>query len=128
MTEFLDSIHSAAHSQEVFALGGCNPVVSLDPSTGIFTASPLHLGFRLYINKSYAALAATPGLLDAFTSSTHDALGIAFNGPPIVNLGLNTPSSETEVYIRSTFASAWPNASQGMFLILLVAVKPSLQA
>ena len=33
----------------------------MDPLTGIFTASPKHLGFRLYINMSYAALTATPG-------------------------------------------------------------------
>ena len=97
-------------TQDVYALGNCNPVVSLDPSTGIFTASPIHLGFRLHVNKSYTALAATPGQLDAFIASTREALAIAFKGP--LTLGLDMPS-ETEVYIRSTFASAWPNATQG---------------
>ena len=82
----------------------------MDPSTGIFTTSPIHLGFRLYVNKSYSALAATPGQLDAFISSTREALAIAFKGP--LTQGPNTPS-ETEVYIRSVFASAWPNATQG---------------
>ena len=102
--------------QDIYALGGCNPVVSLDLSTGIFIASPIHLGFRLHVNKSYAALAATPGQLDAFTSSTRDALVIAFKGP----LSLIRPSRETEVYIRSIFASAWPNAAQGARLIIFV--------
>ena len=48
-------------AQAIVALGNCNPSISMDPLTGIYTASPKHLGFRLYINMSYAALAATPG-------------------------------------------------------------------
>ena len=93
-------------------------MVSLDPSTGIFTASPIHLGFRLHVNKSYSALAATPGQLDAFISSTRGALAIAFKGP--ITLGrdaVHAASSETEVYIRSVLPSAWPNAAQGTYLL-----------
>ena len=92
-------------------------MVSLDPSTGIFTASPIHLGFRLHVNKSYSALAATPGQLDAFISSTRGALVIAFKGPITRDLDAVNAASETEVYIRSVLPSAWPNASQGTYFI-----------
>ena len=89
-------------------------MVSLNVSSGILTASPLHLGFRLYVNKSYATLAAAPGQLDAFTTSTREALTTVFQG----RLSLTTATRATEVYIRSVFASAWPNAVQGMRLLL----------
>ena len=91
-------------------------MVSFDPSTSIFTASPIHLGFRLHINKSYTALIATPGQLHAFIASTHDAIVTVFRGPSTEYLDI---ANATEVYIRDTFASAWPNAAQGMCLIIL---------
>ena len=95
----------------MYALGNCNPVVSLDALSGVFSISSTRLGFRLYVNLSYAALADT-GQLNTFISSTRDAIAIAFRGP----IGLNTDTpSLTKVYIRSMYASAWPNTTQGTF-------------
>ena len=63
------------------------------------------------------ALTSTPGLLDSFASSTHNALVNAFTRP--VTPGVNA-TSVTEIYIRTTFASAWPDATQGIRLIHMV--------
>ena len=98
--------------QASIAHGDCNPVIARDPISHLFIASPTHLGFRLHVNTSFAALIAAPSRLDAFVSSTRNALSIAFQGP--LNQDLSTPAEKTRVYIRGTaYASAWPDLSKG---------------
>ena len=73
---------------------------------------PYALGFRLYINTSYAALTATSLRYYTFVSSTHDALVIAFTRP--LTPGITNATREVEINIHTTFASAWPDATQSM--------------
>lgn len=90
----------------------CNPVISYDSKTGSFTASPAHLGFRLHVNMSYSVLASVPGQIEAFISSTREALAIVFiNDVPAGAVSISQQT--TGVYIRSAYASAWPSPDNG---------------
>ena len=92
------------------------PAISMTARSPLSLACPLspsHTGFRLYVNKSYSALTATPGQLDEFASSTSDAIAIAFRGPLSKGEDPASTPSLTEVYIGPIYPSSWPDATQG---------------